>query len=88
MCKIGNAYIDDINEYENISLKAELFNFNINSSYDYEPKEIKLEKCELYKKINNKFKNIIKEFENSDKGKIINDYYCINKEYSENYSLY
>ena len=88
MFKIGKAYIDDINKYENISLKAELFNFDINSSYDYKTKEIKLEKCELYKNINNKFKNIIKEFENSDKGKIINDYFCINKEDSEKYSLY
>ena len=88
MFKIGHAYIDDINIYENISLRAEIFNFDINSSYEYEPKKIKLEKCELNKNINNKYEDTIKEFESSDKEKTINDYYCINKEDSEKYSLY
>ena len=88
MFKIGKDYKNDINKYENISLRAELFNFNINSSDEYESKKIKLEKCELYKNINNKFKDTIKEFESSNKQKSINEYYCINKEDSEKYSLY
>ena len=88
MFKIGDSFPNNKTSYEDIILKAFIYDFDFNSSLAYNSHEIKLEKCELYKNINNKFKNIIKEYENTQKEKLISDYYCFNKEDSEKFSLY
>ena len=77
-----------MNRFEDVSLKAYIYDFNFNSSYEYNFQEIRIEKCELYKNINSKFNNAIKEYENKNVWKSLNDFYCINNEDAEKYSLY
>lgn len=88
MFRIGESFEDKMNRFEDVSLKAYIYNFNFNSSYEYNSQEIRIEKCELYKNINSKFNNAIKEYENKNIGKPLNDFYCINNEDAEKYSLY
>ena len=88
MFKIGESFENKMNNFEDVSLKAYIYNFNFNSSYEYNSQEIRIEKCELYKNINSKFNTALLEYENKNIGKSLNDFYCINKEDAQKYSLY
>ena len=88
MFKIGDAFKDNIIINKTVSFSASLYYFDFNSPFEFIPHDISLEKCELGKNINMKFQNSIKEYENDHMGISINDFYCISKEDSENYSLY
>lgn len=88
MLKLGEAFKDDIINYDNMYLKAFLYNFDFNSSYEYKPVEIRLEECELYKNIDKKFADVVREYESSHKKNSLRDFYCINREDSQKYYLY
>ena len=83
-----NDFSNENNEIQKIlKLRAYLYDYDYNTSYEYKNIELTLEKCELGNNIDIKFEELIKEFKNNHLGKSIHNYYCINRNEAEKYSL-
>ena len=82
MFKIAGSY-----RKNEIFLKAYIYDFDYNTSYEYMMYEVSLEKCELGNNIDLKFEKLIKQYKDKHLGKSIHDFYCINRKDAEKYSL-
>lgn len=87
MFKIDDFSKDSIDIKKQLKLNAYLYDFDYNTSYEYNKYELTLEECELGINIGIKFEELIKDFKNYHLGKSIHSYYCINRKDAEKFSL-
>lgn len=87
MFRIYESNEDNFNKNEDLNIKAYMYDYDFNTSYEYKRYEVKLEKCSLGDNINYKFENIIRNYKEKHLDKSIHDFYCISRKDSEKYSL-